>query len=196
VPKRLPKGPLFFLSLLLLLGCRQDAGEMAIPTGPAEAAFGSPTEYLPLADPLSAYMLNEGETRASGIIGEDGGTIELIGHRIHVPAGAVRGPTLFTITAVPGRVEVELRATAEGVLGRVVNVGKRGFAKPVPVTLSYARTAFTNNPPGVDHLAVLRVFSRFGDARYESLPSRVDEDARTVTAELEYFSRYTLASPY
>lgn len=182
------------IALLAFSGCQRDA--VAMSTAPDEAVFGSPEDFRPIADPLALHMLRESEATASSVIGSEGGSLELIGHRIEVPPGAVRSPTLFTLSAMADRVEVELQATAEGLLGSVVNVGKRGFDKPVPVTLSYARTAFTNNPPGVDQLTVLRVFSRLGYSRYEPLPTRVDEEARTATAELEYFSRYTLGSPY
>jgi hypothetical protein len=182
--------------LLLVAGCATDTAEGAVSTGPIELVFGPAAGYSPVTDPLAAHLLREESASASAVIGPEGGSLELIGHRVRVPAGAVRGPTTFTISGRPGTVEVELEATAPASIGGVVNVGRRGFDRPVEVTLSYARTAFTHNPPGVDHLTLLRVFSRFGYDRFEPVTTRVDEETRTVTAELRHFSRYALASPY
>jgi hypothetical protein len=182
---------LLLLPLLLVAACATDTAEGSTTEAPIELLFGSPAGFSPVADPLSEQMLREVEQKRSAEIGPAGGTFELLGHRVEVPAGAVRGPTMFSIAVVPGTVEVELEAIAGG-----TDIGRRGFATPVRVSLSYARTSYGRNPPGVDHLTVLRVHSRRGFARFESLPTRVDEDSRTVTVELDHFSRYVLASPY
>ncbi len=196
MPPQIHLRALLLLPLLLSTGCATDTAEGATPIAPMELMFGPPAGYSPVADPLAAHLLRESGERVEAEIGPAGGTLELIGHRVDVPAGAVRGPTTFSLAVAPGTVEVELEAVARGGIPGAANIGRRGFARPVRVSLSYARTAYDRNPPGVDHLTVLRVFSRFGYARYEPMATRVDEEMRTVIVELDHFSRYVLASPY
>jgi hypothetical protein len=181
---------------MALASCQAGYADPGAPATPDSALFGAPADFQPLPDPLSGLLMREVGESASKVIGPDGGSVELIGHRIDVPAGAVGAPTRFTLTVIPERAEVELEATADGMLGTVTNVGKRGFRVPVRVTMSYERTRFANNPPGVDHLSILRVVSRLGYAKSEPVPVVVNEAARTVSAELESFSRFALASPY
>ncbi len=185
------------LVLLVLVGCRQEPVERQVPTAPSEVIFSSPSGYDLVQDPLVRQLLAT-RPSISALIGVNGGSLELLGHRLEVPRGAVSIPTLFTMTVLPLYVEVDLRAaaTTSGLLGRVINVGSQGFQKPIPVTLTYSRTTFATNPPGVERLSILRVTSVLGYSRYEPLPSVVDTVARTVTAELDHFSRYTMASPH
>jgi hypothetical protein len=48
----------------------------------------------------------------------------------------------------------------------------------------------------VEKLTILRVPEVPGYGRYEPIPSTVDTVGRTVAAELDHFSRYTLAIPH
>jgi hypothetical protein len=90
--------------LLLVAGCATDTAEGAVSTGPIELVFGPAAGYSPVTDPLAAHLLREESASASAVIGPEGGSLELIGHRVRVPAGAVRGPTTFTISGRPGTV--------------------------------------------------------------------------------------------
>lgn len=125
----------------------------------------------------------------SKIIGINGGSISLLGHTITVPAGAVDRPVLFTLLlARPGYVEVELDATISGLFGRIIDVGERGFEKPVALTLTYSRATNVSDP---SKLVILRLLP--GGA-IEEMPSTLDTQSRTVTAQLDHFSRYCLAA--
>ncbi|NLG61075.1 MAG: hypothetical protein GX539_02435 [Candidatus Cloacimonetes bacterium] len=124
----------------------------------------------------------------SKIIGINGGSISLLGHTITVPAGAVDRPVLFTlILARPGYVEVELDATISGLLGRIIDVGGKGFDKPVSLTLTYSRATNVSDP---SRLVILR---RLPGGAIEEVPSTVDTRTKTVTAKLDHFSRYCMA---
>lgn len=125
----------------------------------------------------------------SRLLDGSGGTLALAGHSLHVPAGAVRVPTLFVLVVLPdGKVEVELQALVSGLLG-TVDVGAEGFARPVSLSLSFAGAKDVADP------AELTILHLREDGLAEPLESRVDPATRTVTASLEHFSRYCMAIP-
>lgn len=130
----------------------------------------------------------DGLLRQLKLIGPEGGLIELAGHSILVPPGAIDRPAFFSLVALPtGYVEVELLAFTRALLG-IIDVGSRGFDKPVDLTLSYARATNVRDP---DKLFILRL-NLFRP--HERMPSTVDKGSRTVTAQLDHFSRYCMAS--
>ena len=153
---------------------------------------GSQVQGLTLIkDPLLPGLV--GSLGTSSLIGLQGGQISLLGHSVLVPQGAVTQPTLFSLLVLPtGYVEVDLSATVTSLLGLVVDVGSRGFETPVPVTLSYARGTNVSDP---SKLKVVRINSILGYKYYEILPTQVDPVAKTVTSDLEHFSRYVVAVP-
>jgi hypothetical protein len=67
-----------------------------------------------------------------------------------------------------------------------VNAGS-GFAIPVQLSLSYARTD-VDDPEDLVIVHILRDGTRI------PLPSAVDKSRKLVTAELEHFSRYGLCT--
>lgn len=68
---------------------------------------------------------------ASAIIGPEGGTVELDGHRVTLPSGAVDQPTEITLRTPRSKyLVVNLRANGEEIVE---------FPVPVTVTISYAR---------------------------------------------------------
>jgi hypothetical protein len=69
--------------------------------------------------------------RASAVIGRTGGVLRVDGHALLVPPRAVPRPTRFTIT-VPASPFLEIDISAEG-------RDDYRFARPVAVTISYAR---------------------------------------------------------
>ena len=124
----------------------------------------------------------------SRLIGVSGGSLQLAGHSLSVSAGAVSTPTVFLMVVLPdGRVEVELLALASSLFG-VVDVGEQGFAAPVTLSLSYA--AATN----VDDASRLTILHLREDGTAEAIPGTVDAASQTVTARLEHFSKYCMAS--
>lgn len=145
--------------------------------------------YTLVKDPVLSGLTS---VSVNSVISFGGGSISLLGHTVTVPAGAVTQPTLFTLTVLPtGYVEVDLLATVNTLFG-ILDVGSKGFAKPVPVTLTYSRGTNVKNER---KLTVLRVKSLIGYEKYEVMPSTVDTSKETVTAPLDHFSRYTLAYP-
>jgi hypothetical protein len=126
----------------------------------------------------AAYLLNllGGPTRQSYTL-------------IQQPPGAVGGPTLFTMLALPtGYVEVDVTALVPQLLGSSLNIGAIGFRKPVRLSLSYARATNVRDP---QDLFILRMKL---NGRHEVLPSTVDTVRKLVTAELEHLSKYCMAS--
>jgi hypothetical protein len=184
-----------FLVFALIAGCNPgDSHPLESSTEPQELLGG-----LLGGNRVSGYtlvkapLLSPSELSISATIGSNGGELTLLGHTLTVPVGAVTRPTLFLITVLPtGYVEVDLTASITGLLGNLLDVGSRGFLKPVPVTLSYASATNVEDPRW---LTILRVNSLLGYRQYEVMPSTVDRDRKTVTAELDHFSRYVIAMP-
>lgn len=145
---------------------------------------GSSSAFELVSDPLSITLPN---LVAAKLIGPAGGSISLNGHSIVVPSGAVSLPTLFTMVALTeGHIAVDLSAVA-WLLGRLIDVGERGFSKQVTLTLSYA------NATGITDPSKLRIVHVNG-SQSEVLPTTVDTVNKTATAKLDHFSRYCLAT--
>jgi hypothetical protein len=147
-------------------------------------------DYTVIEAPVMANGLLGGLLRLVGsvlhlvvdIIGLDGGILRLDKHELVVPAGAVLQPTLFQMEKVRSRqIVVDLTATRNG-----RDVGERGFEKPVTLTLSYDGLRVSDP----SKLFILRVMP---DGRHERLPSVVDRENKTVSAELDHFSKYAMA---
>jgi hypothetical protein len=191
---------LAFVPILLLAftACDQIGDPVAPLPSTADPLLGSllggntVQGYTLVKDPILSLSGITSAVSTGSVIGFGGGTISLLGHTLTVPVGAVSSPTLFTMTVLPtGYVEVDLLATVNTLLG-VLDLGSKGFIKPVPVTLTYARG--TNVGTHTD-LKVLRIKSILGYGTYEVMPSTVDTINKNVTAPLDHFSRYTLAYP-
>jgi hypothetical protein len=120
------------------------------------------------------------------LIGLLGGVLNLGDHGIVVPYGAVTLPSLFTITRTSNTyIELDLMSVRQ-LLGRLLNIGELGFNKPVTVKMSYARATNVTNP---SHLKIMRLLPNGG---YEIIPSVVDTQKKTVSAQLDHFSRYCM----
>ena len=117
------------------------------------------------------------------VIGLDGGLLTLKGHALLVPAGAVTEPTTFSMELLESRyVMVDLTATVRG-----EDVGEDGFEKPVTISLSYDKL-YIRDP---SKLFILRYNE---NGQHEKLPSVVDTRKKTVSAKLDHFSKYAMAS--
>jgi hypothetical protein len=112
----------------------------------------------------------------SQLIGTDGGVIHLGRHTLTVPAGAVSGDINFTFAIA------SVNAVA-------LDCGPTGLTFQTPVTLqfSYQGTQYDHmdNPD-------LRIYYAAPDGTFEWMPSVVDPVNRTVTTQLNHFSRYIL----
>lgn len=121
----------------------------------------------------------------SAIIGPVGGILQVDDHSISIPAGAVSQPAEFSMQVADGyRIEVDLRAidpeTGE-------DVGGKGFNRPVQLALSYEDARISSWD--ARKLVIVRVLD---DGTRVPLPSTVNTWTKTVTAELDHFSRYML----
>lgn len=124
------------------------------------------------------------EQVASALIGPAGGVLEILGHQLVVPEGAVTDLTQFVMVVVPGtQVLVDLYAF-DPLLG--TNIGESGFLVPVQLALSYA------DVPGIKDPSKLRIVHIRTDGGREELETEIDEDAEEASADLEHFSRYGL----
>lgn len=124
----------------------------------------------------------------TGLFGVLGGLLNVDGHGLAVPRGAVLRLTLFSMETVAGPViDVDLNAFENNLVNRVLaRVGL--FNRPVTVELSYAEATNVTDP---SRLVIVRVHD---DGTLEVLPTRVDRNRRVVTAELDHFSKYAMAS--
>ncbi|HEX7089830.1 MAG TPA: hypothetical protein VF192_06820 [Longimicrobiales bacterium] len=178
---------------LVLTACHGDetiVGPSASPQAPAPQATMA-------TDPDgNTYTIIEGPPlglplQLTRLISLEGGTLSLLGHTLVVPKGAVTSPTLFTmLVGLNGHVEVHLTALVP-TLFRILNIGEQGFRKPVRLTLSYANARNVEDP---NDLVIVYVPGWWGYDRVEPLPSTVDTTRKTVTAELDHFSRYAMAT--
>jgi hypothetical protein len=128
------------------------------------------------------------------LIGVNGGTVQLAGHALELPAGALLQPTLVTLRIVPsGYIEMEATAVTSGLLGRVINIGARGFEKPVKLHLTYVRAVDLASQDEA-RLTILKKVGGYDNvANFIRIESTVDTQRRIVTAELDNFSGYMMA---
>jgi hypothetical protein len=169
-----------------------DTGELA-PLDPSQIeaqGYTLITAPVQKTRSLLGWLINTVVTTLAKLLGSDGGVLALLNHVLTVPAGAVDEPTLFSMTVLQsGYVEVELTATPKSLLSRLFfwrKVEEVNFNVPVDLSLSYAKATNVTDP---SRLKIMRVKP---DGRHEILPSVVDTENKTVTAELDHFSRYCL----
>jgi hypothetical protein len=163
-------------SLLVLLGCAdRSETHLTAPLSPAAPLLSTTYGATLLECPVS-------ETRtASTTIGALGGTLQLDGHRVAVPKGAVLAPTTFTITVPASNyVDVELRAGSGG---------SATFRQPVSVTLSYDRCTRSNIRK--EDLRIYHV-DQATKAILADMGGVKDPQARTVTTSTSHFSGYAI----
>ncbi len=168
--------PLFALTLVLW-GC-EDAGQL---TGPGEVS----RELVETSNSSGYKMIKETDASTgvvSGTIDQNGGKLVLGQHSLAVPAGAVDGPTLFTMTKLDGAMQFDLTAT------RVTtnDIGSAGFATPLVLTIDY-----TNATELPEDQSKLKVFWKKTDGTYEAQPSEVDIQGKRLRGKLSHFSEYT-----
>lgn len=125
------------------------------------------------------------------LIGVNGGSLELLGHRLVVPRNAVDAPTTFNLgVLLNGTTQIDLSAYAPGGSGRI-DVGAEGFDRPVRVDITYSRASVRSRDE--DDLVVLRLNPAGLGALHEVVPASIDEDREKATVWLEHFSKYAMA---
>ena len=110
----------------MLLGC-----DTRFPTASSASAGFDRASSDAVSRPRVAVCPTNTTESVSGEIGAEGGSLEVAGHRLTIPAGALTHPARFTLTAPAGRlleVAVAVRATEPS-----------RFSAPAAVTISYER---------------------------------------------------------
>ena len=160
----------------------------SVTTVEATDQYGNVRSYELIREPI--LTLDPSALQVSQLIGVNGGTITLLGHRMVVPSGAVDLPTLFTLSVLNnGYVHVDVSALAPGMSG-LIDVGEQGFNRPVRLDLTYSRATNVKNER---RLVILRMNPNGMGAMHEALPSSVDRTRDKVTVFLEHFSGYCMA---
>jgi hypothetical protein len=125
-------------------------------------------------------------SEASAWIGYEGGVVKTAAYTLTVPRGAVSTKTRFVVKPTnTGAYMVELDAYVNGLLGQV-EVGSKGFKKPVLLTISYAQATGVTNEKKI---AIVYVTS---SSQGTLQPVTVDTRDNDVTAQLSHFSKYAM----
>lgn len=178
-----------FLALALALGACESVGG---PDGMMGPEVASPSaDWLEVggdSDVRYRIVREDDAARgtATGIIGSGGGKLSLGGHELLVPAGAVSGPTTFTMTKLDDELQVRLTATQL----TLNDVGSRGFAVPVRLVLNFARAKEEIADP-----SKLRIFWLKHDGSFETQSTQVDIVGKRAVGYLNHFSDYALVMP-
>jgi hypothetical protein len=159
--------------------------------------YGTIRTYTLVREPLLTTLVNTVVQTVDGLLvvvtdllGGDGGSLDLLGHRLVVPAGAVDQPTTFTLgVLLNGTTRVDLTAFAPGRSGNV-DVGAEGFDRPVRLDMTYKRGM---NIRDERKLVILRLNPAGIGALHEVLPTTVDRTRDRATTWLEHFSGYAMA---
>jgi hypothetical protein len=164
----------------------------------AESSPRAPQSFSQFNGPLSSLTLGGGYHLVqanntggllgiSNILGILGGTLNVGGHTLVVPAGAVLQPTLFTMLRLPSPyIQVQLTAVS-GNLFNLIDIGGRGFEEPVQLSLSYANAIGVTDP---SHLRIAEL--KWNGTLGEVLPTTYDATNKTVTAYLPHFSSWVI----
>lgn len=164
---------------LLAAACGGDAASG--PVSPDAAALNA--GGTPSSGPVLIECPAEVTRTASATIGTPGGTLELNGHRLHVPKGAVRGPTRFDLT-VPASNYMEVRVHANG---------QQSFNFHTPATLTVDYSRCTRSNVDGEQLRIFVVDETTGEI-LEDLGGVDDKISRTVTVVTPHLSGYSIGA--
>jgi hypothetical protein len=124
---------------------------------------------------------------ASAWVGPQGGTVKTAAYTLVIPANAVSVNTRFDIEPTnDGKYSVELHAYQQGLLG-LVDVGGKGFQKPVALAFSYANAVGVENPK---RLVIIYIRP---DGVTEKQTSSLNTKTEVITGTLNHFSKYAMA---
>jgi hypothetical protein len=164
---------------LVLGGCESTTGLTAPST--LEHKIGNERVVITEYGDAGYKMVQETDPTVgtvTAVIDEKGGSLSIGGTTLDVPAGAVDGPTTFTVNKPNGELAYDFSATQQ----TPNDVGSAGFAVPLTLTISYASI-----PNAMEAPAVIWIKP---DGRAEALQTKVDSANKTMTAEVTHFSIY------
>lgn len=150
-------------------------------------------EVLVTYETNSGYTVARETDPAVGVVtatlDEAGGALSIGRHVLHVPAGAVAGPTQFTMSKATGDIRVTLTASS-GKLGTLPNdVGAAGFLKPLKLGLYYGGSySDTKAREG----RVIWVKPLGGT---EAQPTSLDTSSKWLFGSITHFSDYAIGFP-
>lgn len=172
----------------LLTSCSEGRDPVGTPT--LEPQSGLISDLLGGTLKLVSIILKGPDANGESVsawIGPQGGTITTAAYTLTVPANAVTKSTRFDLAPVnDGTYTVDLRAYQQGLLG-LIDVGSKGFQKPVSLTFSYKNALGLENP---SKLVILWIRP---DGKLEVQNCDLDKQSETITGSLEHFSKYALA---
>ena len=158
--------------VLLLSAC--NVGDRSGPT-----AASTNIHALP---PALAICPTNVTASAAETIGHDGGSVEVAGSRIAIPAGALREPTLIRFV-VPAGLHMRVDITAN-------DADHFSFERPVVLTISYARC---RRPSVVTRRASVWYVHETTGELLEDLGGDDDPLAETVRTTIGHLSTYAVA---
>jgi hypothetical protein len=164
---------------LVLGGCENTTGLTAPST--LEHRIGNERVVITEYGDAGYKMVQETDPTVgtvTAVIDEKGGSLSIGGTTLDVPAGAVSGPTTFTVNKPNGELAYDFSATQK----TPNDVGSAGFPVPLKLTISYA-----DIPNAMEAPAVIWIKP---DGRAEALQTQVDTANKTMTAEVTHFSIY------
>lgn len=164
---------LLFAVSLAAAGCDRAENTLVEPDAPAFSTSSSTLVECPVSETRSV-------TKELGLLG---GTIELDGHSMTLPLGAVLAPTTFTFT-VPASKFVEIEIHADGAEGFE-------FEEPVSIGISYQRCTRSN----IDNSTLTAWYiDSETKALLEHMGGTDDKLARTVTFGSGHLSGFAIAN--
>jgi hypothetical protein len=178
---------------LLVTGCDNLSDPSSALTGPSDKS-----DVLITVKTRSGFTIARETDPSVGVvtalIDRNGGALSIGNHVLTVPAGAVDGPTVFTMTKPAGTLKLDLTATSVVPGTRLPslnanNVGRNGFNVPVSLAISYY------NVEGVSDPSKLKVGWVKPNGTVEIQQSQVDVFGKVVVGTLHHFSAYAIVIP-
>ena len=167
------RGGIAFALALSVSAC----GETNAPDGPSEPQLSVSSNPTLIECPSSTTYETSGTVLALG------GSVQLNGHRVSLPMGAVLGPT-----------SIEMRDPAGQFM--LLNLGANGqehfqFQAPISITIDYSRCTRSNINKGP--LSVWLIDPATG-ALLQNMGGVDNKANRSITFETDHFSGYALAN--
>lgn len=157
----------------VLLACADQPAPLLSPDAPMRSTAGSALVECPTSETRSVTKT----------VGSLGGTVDLDGHSITLPLGAVLLPTTLTLT-VPASRYMEIEITANG-------AESFDFEQAVAITISYARCTRSN----IDKAPLTAwQIDPATKALLEHMGGTDDKAARALTFGSDHLSGFAIAN--
>lgn len=156
-------------------------------------APGQADEMLLTYETSSGYTVARETDPSVGVvtatIDEAGGALSIGKHLLHIPAGAVSGATVFTMSKAPGDIKVSLSATSTRMGALPNDVGAKGFQKPLKLSLHYG-SSFNDTKARDARIIWLKPLGGT-----ETQATSLDTQGKWVIGSITHFSDYAIGFP-